>query len=57
MYKEYQILFAVGAENLSTKVMAAISEGWQPIGGVCVTQNKDVVKGAIVMSFVQAMVR
>jgi hypothetical protein len=35
--KEYKVEFAFGIRDLMEKVNAAIAEGWQPLGGVCVS--------------------
>ncbi|OAQ42815.1 hypothetical protein A5893_17315 [Pedobacter psychrophilus] len=37
--KEYKVVMAQGTGNLETVVNSLIAEGWQPIGGVFITQS------------------
>ena len=51
MWKEYTIEAAGSREDLGRLVRKMISNGWQPIGGVCIDIHEDSAR------FLQSMVR
>ena len=51
MWKEYTIEAAGSKEDLGRLVRKMISNGWQPIGGVCIDIHEDSAR------FLQSMVR
>ena len=51
MWKEYTIEAAGSREDLGRLVRRMISNGWQPIGGVCIDIHEDSAR------FLQSMVR
>lgn len=51
MWKEYTIEAAGRREDLGRLVRKMISNGWQPIGGVCIDIHEDSAR------FLQSMVR
>jgi len=54
--KEYTVITAAGTGNLIPLVNEKIKEGWQPIGGVCVSSAKTAINELTLFAY-QAMVR
>lgn len=55
--REYTVVFGVGVDVLTQRVNEQINAGWQPLGGVSVTTNSELVPGGVVVTLWQAMVR
>ena len=52
-YTQYYVMFADDVEELENLVNRSITQGWQPLGGVCAV----LTRGAYTLSWAQAMVK
>ena len=59
---EYKIIFETSVENLENQVRGFLENGWEPLGGVSVSETLEHDVGVFSrdeysMSFVQAMIK